>query len=140
MRRSLDAVRRPYQQIHRAQRFLFQPESLANAALDAVTLGRQRGVLSRDHDSEPRAAGRAPLDEEGVTVQSGAPALAQQALEMRFVPQPAGGIQPETLAARGYSPRRLRPRARLLRSTARPPLVRLRTRNPWRRARRVLEG
>jgi hypothetical protein len=119
---------------------LFQPESLANAALDAVTLGRQRGVLSGYHDSEPRAAGRAPLDEEGVAVQSAAPALAQQALEMRFVPQPAGGIQPETLAARGYSPRRLRPRARRLRNTVRPPLVRLRTRNPWRRARRVLEG
>jgi hypothetical protein len=119
---------------------LFQPESLTNAALDAVAVCRQRGVLSGNHDSEPRASGRAPRDEKSVALQGAALALTQQSLEMRFVPQPAGRIQPETLAARGYSPRRLRPRARRLRNTARPPLVRLRTRNPWRRARRVLEG
>jgi hypothetical protein len=119
---------------------LLQPESLTNAALDAVTVGRQGSVLSRDHDSEPCAAGCAPLDEEGITLEGTAPALAQQALELRFVLQPAGLIQPETLAGRGYNPRRLRPRARRLRNTARPPLVRLRTRKPWRRARRVLEG
>jgi hypothetical protein len=39
-----------------------------------------------------------------------------------------------------YSASRRRPRARRLRNTLRPPGVRLRTRNPWRRARRVLEG
>jgi hypothetical protein len=66
--------------------------------------------------------------------------VAQQAFELRFLPEPAGGIEPETLAARGYSPRRRRPLARRLRRTARPPRVPLRTRKPWRRARRVLEG
>jgi len=80
---------------------LFQSESLTNAAPDAVTLGRQRGVLSRDHDPEPRAAGCAPLDEEGETLQGAAPAPAQQALEMRSAVQPAGRIQPETPPARG---------------------------------------
>jgi hypothetical protein len=59
---------------------------------------------------------------------------------LRFLPQPAGCIEPEALAGRGYNPRRRRPRARRLRSTARPPRVPLRARNPWRRARRVLEG
>src|SRR3970040_1508910 len=102
MRRSRDAVGRPYQQVHRAQCFMFQPESLANAAFDAVTVGRQRSVLSRDHDPETRAARLAPLEEESETLQGTAPPLAQQALEMRFLAQPAGRIQPEALAARGY--------------------------------------
>jgi hypothetical protein len=66
--------------------------------------------------------------------------LRQQALELGFLPQPPPGIQPEALERRGYNPRRRRPRARRLRSTARPPRVPLRTRNPWRRARRVLDG
>jgi len=77
---------------------LFQPESLANAAFDAVALARPGGMLARYHDAEPRAAGGAPLEEEGVTLQAAPPALSQQALEMRFVPQPAGLIEPETLA------------------------------------------
>jgi hypothetical protein len=66
--------------------------------------------------------------------------LTQQAFELRFFRQTPGRIQPEALAVRGYSPSRRRPRARRLRSTARPPRVPLRARNPWRRARRVLEG
>jgi hypothetical protein len=66
--------------------------------------------------------------------------VSQQSFELGFLPQPARGIQPEALAGRDYNPRRRRPRARRLRSTLRPPGLRLRTRNPWRRARRVLEG
>jgi len=71
---------------------LFQPESLANAAFDAVALACPGGMLPRYHDAEPRAAGVAPLDEEGVALQAAAPALSQQALEMRLVAQPAGRI------------------------------------------------
>ena len=59
---------------------------------------------------------------------------------LRLVAQPAAGIQPEALFARGYNPRRRRPLARRLAITLRPPGVRLRTRNPCVRARRVLEG
>jgi len=68
--------------------------------------------------------------------------LTQQLLELRLAAQPATCIEPETLAGRysRYSPTRRRPRARRLRNTARPPRVRLRTRKPWRRARRVLDG
>jgi hypothetical protein len=59
---------------------------------------------------------------------------------LRFLREAPGCTEPEAFAARGYSPSRRRPRARRLRNTARPPRVPLRTRNPWRRARRVLEG
>jgi hypothetical protein len=54
----------------------------------------------------------------------------QQALELRLLPQPARAVQAEALAGRDQSPRRRRPLARRLRSTLRPPAVRLRTRNP----------
>jgi len=56
--------------------------------------------------------------------------LSQQVLELGFSPQPPRRIQPEALGGRGYSPMRRRPRARRLRSTLRPPGVRLRTRKP----------
>jgi len=61
-------------------------------------------------------------------------------LEFAGTPQATLGIQSETLAGRGYNPRRRRPRARRLRNTLRPPGVLLRTRKPWRRARRVFDG
>jgi hypothetical protein len=62
---------------------------------------------------------------------------------LNLPPQAAARIETESLLRRGYadySARRRRPRARRLRSTLRPPGVRLRTRKPWRRARRVFEG
>jgi hypothetical protein len=64
-------------------------------------------------------------------------------LELRLAPQPALCIETESLLRcryNGYNPSRRRPLARRLRKTARPPRVRLRTRKPWRRARRVLDG
>jgi len=100
-------------------------------------------VLARDQDAQPRLAVRTALKEERIAGQRAPLAFAQQALELRFAPQPARRIQTETLLCcryNDYSPTRRRPRARRLRSTARPPGVRLRTRNPWRRARRVLDG
>jgi hypothetical protein len=64
-------------------------------------------------------------------------------LELRLAPQPAPCIETESFLRwryNGYNPSRRRPRARRLRKTVRPPRVRLRTRKPWRRARRVLDG
>jgi len=78
-----------------------------------------------------------------IAAQASPLAFTQQLLELRLAAQPASCIEPETLACRcynRYSPMRRRPRARRLRNTARPPRVRLRTRKPWRRARRVLDG
>jgi hypothetical protein len=97
-------------------------------------------VLSRDQQAEARSTRGAALQIESVTGHLFSPAFAQQAFELRFVSKTAGCTQPEALAGRGYSPSRRRPRARRLRKTARPPRVPLRTRNPWRRARRVFEG
>lgn len=68
---------------------------------------------------------------------------AKQPLEYGLLPDAPGGIEAEALldrARNSYSASRRRPRARRLRNTLRPPTVRLRTRNPWRRARRVFEG
>jgi hypothetical protein len=61
-------------------------------------------------------------------------------LEFTAAPKATLCTQSEALVRRDYSPRRRRPLARLLRNTLRPPGVRLRTRKPWRRARRVFEG
>jgi hypothetical protein len=99
-------------------------------------------MLARDQDAEPRPACGSALDKEGVAPQVAALAFSQQALELRLASQSALRIETETLCRRyrDYSARRRRPRARRLRSTLRPPGVRLRTRNPWRRARRVFEG
>jgi hypothetical protein len=97
-------------------------------------------MFLRYQDAEPRTACIAPLKKEAVTGQIASHSLAQQAFELRFLPEPAAAVEPETFAARGYNPSRRRPLARRLRSTARPPRVPLRTRKPCRRARRVLEG
>src|SRR5688572_21372108 len=135
-----DSVGRLDEQVDRAERTLLQPEGFAYAALDPVALDCARGVLFRHQDAEPGRSCFASFKNEAVSGQIAPRPLAQQTLELRLLPQPAGGIEPEALAARGYSPSRRRPLARRLRSTARPPRVPLRTRKPWRRARRVLEG
>jgi len=122
---------------------LFQSESLANASLDAVALDSGGGVLARDQDAEARAAGVATLHKESETIEIAPFSGLQQPLELRLAPQAARCIQAETLLCcryNGYNPRRRRPRARRLRSTARPPRVLLRTRKPWRLARRVFDG
>jgi len=98
---------------------------------------------ARNEDAQPWPSCRTPLDEEGVSVGAQALPLLQQPLEIRLAPQTTRRAETEALGARcagDYSASRRRPRARRLRSTLRPPAVRLRTRKPWRRARRVLEG
>jgi hypothetical protein len=100
-------------------------------------------VPTRHENTEPGLSGDAPLDEKGVTVSAQALPSSQQPLEIRLASQAPCCAEPEALGPRcggDYSASRRRPRARRLRSTLRPPAVRLRTRKPWRRARRVLEG
>jgi len=100
-------------------------------------------VLARYENAQPRPPCGASFDEEGVAVGPKALSLSQQPLEIRLAPQAPRRAEPKALLARcgsDYSASRRRPRARRLRRTLRPPGVRLRTRNPWRRARRVLEG
>ena len=98
-------------------------------------------MLARDEDAKARRLRGPAADEEGVAAEAAARSLAQQPLELRLLAQPARGIESETFSRYWrYSPRRRRPRARRRRSTARPPRVLARTRNPWRRARRVFDG
>jgi len=106
------------------------PERFPNTALDAVALNRERSVPARYQHAEPRAASLAARQVEGIPRETTARTLSQQVLELGFSPQPPRRIQPEALGGRGYSPMRRRPRARRLRSTLRPPGVRLRTRKP----------
>jgi hypothetical protein len=119
---------------------LFQAERFTDAAFDAITLGGGCGVLARHQHPQPCLAFAAARQEERVTRQAAPRTLPQQSLEFTAARQPPRGIQPKALARRGYNPSRRRPRERRLRSTLRPPGVRLRTRNPWRRARRVFDG
>ena len=131
--RRLDPLRRTHQDVNRAEPFLLEPKRLADAALQPVALRSRRVVLARDENAEPRPSGGAPLDEEGVSLGPQALPPSQQPLEIGFAAQPSRWSQAEPLRARrrgDYSASRRRPRARRLRSTLRPPAVRLRTRNP----------
>lgn len=142
-RRAANAVRGPHQHVDRAERLLLEPECLANAALDPVAIHRCRRVLPRDEDAKPGRAIGAALIVENESSETAARSTAKQPLKFDLAPEPTGGIQAKALrycARNGYSASRRRPRARRLRNTLRPPGVRLRTRKPWRRARRVFEG
>jgi hypothetical protein len=119
---------------------LLQAERFTDAALDAISLGGRCGVLARHQNSQPCLAFAATRQEERVTRQAAPRPLPQQLLECTAARQPPPGIQSKALARRGYNPSRRRPRDRRFRNTLRPPGVRLRTRNPWRRARRVFDG
>ena len=119
---------------------MFEPKRFPDAALDAVTLRCRGGVLARDQDSKSRWAGIAFGEIERIAVETAAHALAQQMLEFGAAPDTPLRTESVTFVRRGYSPTRRRPRDRLLRKTLRPPGVRLRTRKPCRRARRVFEG
>jgi hypothetical protein len=133
------AVGRADQQVDRTKPVLLEAERFSNASFDVVSLGRGRGVLSCHQHSQPRRACGTPLEVQGVAGKVAPRPVAKQMLELRAPAQPASGVEPEALA-RAYSPRRRRPLERRLRSTARPPRVRLRTRKPWRLARRVFDG
>lgn len=139
-RGGLHAIRGPHQHVERTKPFLLQPERLADTALDAVAHHGARRVPARDQHAEPSGSAFASRHIEGISVKAAPLAPPQQGFEFGLAPQPARRIEPEALAGRGYSPRRRRPLARRFRSTLRPPAVRLRTRKPCRRARRVFEG
>jgi hypothetical protein len=123
---------------------LLEPKCFANAALDPISFHGGRSMLAGNKDAQPRRASDTALVIKNESSQTAAGPAAKQPLEFDLPPEPAGGIETELLllysVRNGYSASRRRPRARRLRNTLRPPLVRLRTRKPWRRARRVFEG
>jgi hypothetical protein len=136
-------VGRTHEQVDRTEVLLFKSEGFPDTSLDAVAVGRSGGMLAGNHDSETRLTRTTPLEIKRITARRASLPLAQQPLELSLAPQAAARVEAKSLKRRryaDYSARRRRPRARRLRSTLRPPAVRLRTRNPWRRARRVLEG
>lgn len=129
-----------HQDVQRTELRLLEAERLADAALEAVAVGSVAGVLPGHEQSETRRAGVSLSKVEDEPVEPATGAAAQQALEVRFAAQPAIGVQREALLVRGYSPMRRRPLARRALRTLRPPTLRLRTRKPCVRARRVFEG
>jgi len=136
-------VGRTHEQVDRTEVLLFKSEGFPDTSLDAVAVGRSGGMLAGNQDSETRLTRTTPLEIKRITARRASFPLAQQPLELSLAPQAAARVEAKSLKRRryaDYSARRRRPRARRLRSTLRPPAVRLRTRNPWRRARRVLEG
>lgn len=59
---------------------------------------------------------------------------------LRQIPAAYEAADPFETGGQNQTPRRWRPLARRARITARPPRVRMRTRNPWVRLRRTTEG
>ena len=142
-RGAVHPVRRAYEHVDVADPCLLETKCFTNAALYAIAIHRGGCVPARDENAEARGSCDAALIVENIPSQAATRSAAKQPLELELSPEPAGGVQAEALPCRarsGYSASRRRPRARRLRSTLRPPRVRLRTRNPWRRARRVFEG
>jgi hypothetical protein len=80
------SVGRPYQEVNCAERFLFQAERFAYAALDAIALGRARAVPFRHENPQPRRSGIASLQKKAVSGQIASRPLLQQAFKMRFLP------------------------------------------------------
>jgi hypothetical protein len=139
----VNTVRRAHENVRCAQSSLLEPEGLANATLDTVSFHSRSRMLARDENAEPGRTRGAALIVEDESSKTAAGPAAKQPLEFDLPPQAAGFVQAKAVlyfADYGYSASRRRPRARRLRNTLRPPLVRLRTRKPWRRARRVFEG
>ncbi len=134
------AVGRPDQDVEGTKIFLLKAKCLPNTTLDAISVRSAPGMLAGDEHAETRPPGVASPQVKGEALGAAARTLPQQLLELGFLPQPPACVQSETFAWRGYRPRRRRPLARRLAITLRPPGVRLRTRKPWVRARRVLDG
>ena len=124
------------------------PRHLVDLAADGVArdgaLGPALGQQHTQPGSVQRKQARAFIDRvEGETVQGemrrlGHRSAGQHGLELLPGPQPLDHRRAST--DRAQTARRLRPLARRALMTARPPRVFMRTRKPWVRARRILEG
>src|SRR5690349_17087098 len=123
-------VGRTHEQVDRTEVLLFKSEGFPDTSLDAVAVGRSGGMLAGNQDSETRLTRTTPLEIKRITARRASLPLAQQPLELSLAPQAAARVEAKSLKRRryaDYSARRRRPRARRLRSTLRPPAVRLRT-------------
>ncbi len=114
----------------------------AYQAFDPVTIYRARGNFLADDQSEPRTVSGIGQSSGQKTVAARPAAACQYSLELRRFRQttrsPLGGAA--AIPRFRQTLRRARPFARRARMTARPPRVFMRTRNPWVRWRRVLDG
>ena len=98
-----------------------------------------RACVKSGYRAAPLAGSAA--NEERVATEAAPCSLAQQPLELRLVAQPARSIESEAFGRR--LPLQPEPAAAARAPTLQhhaPSAVRLRTRKPWRRARRVLDG
>ena len=118
---------------------LFLAKCLAYHPLDAVTVNRPRRSLPADDDADARPGQGVPLHEH-TEVAANCRRPARQGRRILLAPQQAFRPRQRSGTRRVQALSRARPLARRARMTARPPRVRIRTRNPWVRLRRVFDG
>jgi hypothetical protein len=129
-------LRHANQDIATSQLRLAASKPFSNHALDAIAVDRARQHPLGNDEAQPRDAERVCFEQHAETGALDGSPSGEQGNDI-------GG--PESLPA-GEAPvlaqtaRRARPFARRARSTARPPRVRIRTRNPWVRFLRITEG
>src|SRR4029077_12389278 len=124
------------QDVAAAKARLMRPEQFPQPALHPVAIDRARKNALGNDQTEPRYAER--MGPEG-HAESGTSERRTAGEQRNDIGSPE--TQPSTVApADAQTPSRARPFARRARITARPPRVRMRTRNPWVRFLRTTEG
>jgi len=129
--------RQANQDVARSEPLLMSAKPLPQHALCATSVDRAREDTLRNDDTQPGETDCVGLEHDAET---GAfdRARSEQGNDIP-VPEPLRAAKAPAIA-RAQTPNRARPLARRARSTARPPRVRIRTRNPCVRFLRTTEG
>jgi hypothetical protein len=128
--------RQPDQNVAVPEPRLMTPEPLAQLPFQPVSVDRSwKNALGNDK-TDSRPAQRVGSEQNREPRASDGPGSREQCGNIGSMQTLPAGIAP----APGQTLRRARPLARRARITARPPRVRMRTRNPWVRFLRTTEG
>ena len=125
--------------IHAAQAVASAAEHLAYQALRAIAVDRPARDPSTDDDTDARLTQPIGPGKHGEMAAHPDRTGRQGSTILFSTQQPHAARQRRPVGA-AQTPNRERPLARLARNTARPPRVRMRTRKPWVRLRRVTDG
>ena len=118
-------------------------EGLPGRTLDSVATDRRAGRFDGNGEPQPRHPKRVAAPEHRKQAVTHPDAALKYLFEFCGVPQPRVARQfvaAPRVTPRRYGQSRARPLRRRRLSTARPPLVAMRARNPWVRLRRKLLG
>lgn len=131
---------RPHDQVNTLQQARLASEYVPRQTLALITRDGQRDHAFADHEPEP-APGKTIRPRIHLEILASDPAFeCRHGRKFSRLGQPVGARKRTRRYAADQTPRRARPLARRSRTTARPPRVFIRTRKPWVRLRRVVEG